>query len=170
MDKRYFVIILIIIFCSINLYYITDISDVVGTASVTVNGYTISIPENFNLLNTYEKSVLINNPNSNLFIAIHPLGNKEYDFNKILLNYQNNTKIKIISSGTININNITVDTIYYENYEDAKNPRNCSIFYFKKNDATFRIEMAGFDYNTERDETINILTFIINSIKKDLKR
>ena len=50
MDKRYFLMIIIIVLSMMNLYVVMNNSDVVGTASVSFGDYIFTSPNNFDLL------------------------------------------------------------------------------------------------------------------------
>ena len=62
MDKRYLLIIVIILICSVNLFLISISSDIIGGASVNFKDYTFSIPKNFDLLSSDDQYVKLNNP------------------------------------------------------------------------------------------------------------
>lgn len=164
MDKRYFLIIFIAIFCLINLYVIADFSDVVGSSYADVGKYTFSLPSDFNLVNSQDSSVVINNPN-NLYIAVFSLDYSDYNYTEGLENLKNSTTVNIVSMGTLNIDNISVDAVYYE---DFKSNSNKSIFYFHKDNHPFRINMENFDIDN-KEYTINALEDIIQSIKLNYK-
>lgn len=167
MDRRYLLIIVIIILGSINMFFIAESSDIIGSASVSFDGYTVSIPKGFSLMNTNENSVVINNPNSNLYIAIYSI-DKDYDYEKFLDNINENNSYKVLSKGTINIKNVTVDSLYYYGPDSRGNVGNRSIFFFEKLDSKFEIQMTNFDYN-HREKTIEALTLIVDSLRDDYK-
>ena len=73
MDKRYFLIIIIFILGCLCMFMVEESSDIIGSASVSFDGYTFSIPNGFTLMNTYDTSIIINNPKTGLFISIYTL-------------------------------------------------------------------------------------------------
>ena len=69
MDKRYLLIILIIGICAVNLYLISNTSDVVGSAYVDVGNYTFSLPNGFVLDSDKGNQVSIINSDTNMHIC-----------------------------------------------------------------------------------------------------
>lgn len=164
MDKRFILIILIIILGVFNLYIISEYSDVIGSASVDVSKYTFSLPKDFILLNTNNQNdVAIYNTKTglNIMVSVIPKYNSSYKFASI----NNDTNTTVLSNGTINRNDITIDSIYYNNVNHGNKPPSVAIFYFKKDDASFKITMDNFNYESQREETIDALLGIIDSIR-----
>ena len=94
MDKRYFLIIIIILICSVNLYMISNVSNVVGSASVDIGNYTVTLPKEFSLYEDDGNRILISNPNNNMNVWIFSnLGdgdnysNKYKEVNDIILDF-----------------------------------------------------------------------------------
>lgn len=166
MDKRYFIIILIIVVCLVNLYVIADFSDVVGSSYTDVGKYTFSLPPGFDLGGSQDKSIaVIHNPKTNMDIAVYSLDKDDYNYSLGLNQLKNNTAVKIVSNGTLNVDNISVDAVYYE---DLSTNTSKSIFYFHKDNHPFRINIVNFDMNN-KNETINNLVLIIQSIRLNYK-
>ena len=61
MDKRYGLILIIFIVCIVNLFIVSDVSDVVGSASAECGDFIFSLPEGFTLYDSNPKHVLIRN-------------------------------------------------------------------------------------------------------------
>ncbi len=166
MDKRYFIIILIILVCLVNLYVIVDFSDVVGSSYTNVGKYTFSLPPGFDLGGSQDKSVaIIHNPKNNLDIAVYSLDKGDYNYSLGLDQLNNNSKINIISNGTLYVDDISVDAVYYD---DLSTNSSKSIFYFQKDNHPFRINMVNVDIN-DKNKTIDDLVFIIRSIRLNYK-
>lgn len=161
MDKRYFLIFFILVISLASLYMISSGSDIVGSASVNVGNYTMSLPNGFSLYDLKDTNVLIINPNSKMYITIYTALNSKD-------NYQNKYSeiekgdYKILSNGTINVKGTLVNSIYYQS---LKNSNNRSTYYFDKEGSSFRILIEGFNYDAQKDETIFIVSDIISSIR-----
>ena len=61
MDKRYLLIIIILIMGLFTLYFITDASYTIGSASATLGEYTFSLPQGFMVEHTEKKHASIYN-------------------------------------------------------------------------------------------------------------
>lgn len=165
MDKRYFLIILIIVICCFNLYMVANFSDIVGDGAIDVGNYTFSLPKDFTLYDTGENEVLISNSDS-MHIAIYTALSKDDNYlNKSQSIMSGNNKI--YSNGSINSNNVVIDSIFCQNLEDNKNYSN---FYFNKDGNNFRLFISNFDYNTQKDEIIDIVTNIVDSMRLNYKK
>ena len=164
MDRRYLLCILIIIMCCINLYIITENSNTVGSASATFNKYRFTLPPDYEVTWLYENSIQIHGKDLREITVESKKPTYTYNYTAItseLLKKPNHT---ILSNGTININGISVDSIYYQTVDENNFVNNRSNFYFEKNNDVFQVGMSGFDYNTERNQTIDTLTYIVDSI------
>ena len=164
MDRRYLVIIFIIIFGCINLFFITEFSDVIGSASVNCGDYTFTIPNDFNLMSADESTVVIHNPVSHLTVAISIIDHNGSNFTADLGRITNNSNNNVFAEGDINIDNITVSSIYYEGPDSKGDVKNRSVFFFKKFDSTFKMQMTNFNF-TDRNETVNVLSGIVDSMR-----
>lgn len=170
MDKRYFLIIIIVLICVTNMYLISTFSDVVGSASVNIGHYTCSIPNDFNVMNTYDSSVVLNNPNSGLSMSINSHEkDKAYNFSKGASQLSKNPSNNVLSNGTINVGGVQVESIYYS-HKDNNITSNRSVFYFEKNNDSFTINMENFDYKNDREKTIDILSVIVDSFRPNYKK
>lgn len=158
MDKRYLLIIGIIVICCVNLYAITTFSDVVGSAYFDVGNYTFTLPEGFTVENTENNHVVIINQNSKMKIHIFSYLSKTDTYKNAYNFVENNSGCTMISNGTIHHNNIAIDSIYY-----VQNGRNSSVFYFNKENNGFKIVLTDFNQKTQHNETINIITELVDS-------
>ena len=165
MDKRYLLILIVVIICCINLSIIVNNSDVVGSASVSVGKYLFSMPEGCHMYKDNGDSVVIQNNNNNMAIYYETDLNDADTFNKRLNYIDNGTTYKILSQGTLTIENITVNSVYYQ----SVNHTNTSAFYFEKDNNQFKIMISNFNYNNDRNLTIDYVTQIIQSTHIDYK-
>ena len=165
MDRRYFLIILIIIVCSFSLYNIAVNSDVVGSATVECGKYTCSIPNGFSLYNSEKTEVTCSDGNGMYIFIYTNLSDKANYSNKIDEINQSKDN-NLISNGTINNNNMIIHSIYYSRDDGT----NRSTFYFTKDDHNFRIIISGFNYEKDRNKTVEIACDIANSMKLNYKR
>lgn len=168
MDKRYILIIGIVSICLFNLYILADYSDIVGSASVDYKNVTFTLPKDFNLLETTNNRVQIHNPNFGYITLTYHDDDSKINFQNYFSNIANNSKYIILSNGTINIENIKVDSVYYQSRLSDGSLNNHSSFLFVKDNTTYEINMANFDYN-DRNSTINNLEIIINSLRPNYK-
>lgn len=165
MDKRYLLILIIIVVCCINLFFIVENSYDIGSASATVGRYTFSMPSGFSLYNSNTNHAYIHNDENNISI------NYDYDISKkdtyeSMLNYINNqTDDKVLSNGTIKINDLEVDAVYFQ----SDNHTNESAFYFEKDNVPFKLMLSGFNYDKDYDLTLDYVKFIIQSTRFDFK-
>ncbi len=168
MDKRYFLMIFIIIVCCSNLYFVSEYSNVVGSASANFKEITFSLPPHFDIVSSNNKYVqLFNQDFGYINVAYSDLNSSATYKNRLDL-LENSSNDKILSCGTINYNNINVDSVYFENNDSDGTINNQSAFYFTKDNLLFRIEMITFDSNN-RNSTIDNLKFIIDSIRYNYK-
>lgn len=168
MHKNYYLIIIILFVCIINLYVIADYSDVVGSASVSFENYTFSLPPNYEVTSTYDFFVQVHNSKLGYAAVEHKSDNFDYNYSAILSNLQSYSNTTILSKGIITVGNISVDSIYYRTVDDNNFVNNRSIFYFEKYGELFQIEMNGFKYD-DVNETINTLEYIVETIKPNYK-
>lgn len=165
MDKRYLLILLIIIICGINLSIIANNSDIVGSTSIGVGHYLFSVPEGFDSYEDNGNSVTIQNKNNITIYIETNLGNNDTYYSR-LNHIENRTNATILSEGTISIENISVNTVYYM----TSNNNNRSVSYFEKDNTTFKIIVSNFNYNDDYDLTLDYVTFIIKSLRDNYKK
>lgn len=164
MDKRYFLIIFILIMGFTSLFFISNNSDMIGTASVNVGNFIFSLPGGFILGHSESDSVALYNPDNNLNMNIQ-LVNGSDTYESQLNWMQNSSSYIILGKGSININNVVVDSIYNKHYYNNNKYTNSSIFYFNMYDNNFKIEITGFDYDKNQNQTIQCLVDVITSLK-----
>lgn len=169
MDKRYLLIILIIIVCLINMSLIVNFSDEIGTASVSVDRYIFSIPSDFSLLDSNDHSVVIGHKDNNFRITVFV--DNDNNFTNRIAKINSTPEDSLLSMGSINCDGVEVHSVYYtHSYDSSKPPLNQSLFYFEKEGASFRVLMSDFNYELDRNNTIDYITVIVNSLRLDYKK
>ena len=168
MDNRYLLIMVVILICLVNLFIISSNSDEIGSASVIVGDFMFELPKNFNILESTGDHISLQNFDTNLNVNVYTNQNKTYDFNKTVSKINNETNVKILSNGTINVNNILVNAIYYTHYPENTSG-NYSAFVFSKDGHTFQINMKNFNYKNDLNYTVEVLDVIVSSIRVNPK-
>lgn len=173
MDKRYLLIIFILVIGGINLALIADHSDVVGTASVNFGNHTFSLPDGFNLGESSEDSVMLIGTNSNLRIEFTALDRNDLNYNETLDDLRNGSDYRVLSNGTIRTGEMTINAIFFtdlvgNNSDEVAN--NYTSFFFTKDNDTYRINVWNFDYENDRDSVISDLSYILNSLRINYKQ
>lgn len=167
MDKRYGLILIIVIVCCINLFIVSNSSDVVGSAATECGNYTFAMPQGFTLYDSDTSHVLIHDSKTGMNINVYSnLGKSDTYDNKI--KEIKSEGFTIVSNGTIKVGDIDVKSIYYTK-ADSTHP-NRSTFFFIKDDNRFRILITDFDLDSDRNYTIDYVSDIINSIKYNYKK
>lgn len=160
MDKRYFLIIIIIGLCAVNLYIISDTSDVVGSAYVDVGNYTFSLPNGFTLFSDQGEQVIIINSDTNMRIYIFSSLEKQDTFSNKIEELKKKGSFQLDSNGTVNCKGKKIPVAFYHSSSE-----NRSTFYFTEVGNDFRIVISGFNYDSQKDEVINIASEIIGSVR-----
>ena len=166
MDKRYVLIIIIVVGCCINLFIISNSSDMIGSASVECGNYIFTMPSGFTLYDSGVNHVLIHDSKTgaNVDVYSHLDSSDTYE-NK--LSQITNDSYTIVSNGTINVEGIVVKSVYYTKNDTQDNR---STFFFEKDGNRFRVLMAGFNLENDRNVTIDYISEIAQSIKYNYKK
>lgn len=154
MDKRWIIILIILIIGLGCMYLIVDSSPTVGKAVCVVDEMTITLPDGFNILKEKKTEVDLKQGNNTANITIIGLGDncsKEYKSN--LKSLKNNPEIEI--------SNATGNTIIYKNITSDKKS---SITYFVKDNRTISVKMNIYE-NWESD-----LSFLMDTIQHNFKQ
>lgn len=167
MDKRYLLIIVIILICSVNLFLISNSSDVIGGASVNFKDYTFSIPKNFDLLSSDDQYVKLYNPEIGRVQITYGDISNDNDYKHRLDYLQNRSDITILRNGTLNIENTTVYSVFFQR-KDSNSIINDSSFIFDQYGHRFTISVAGYDYSSY-NETVDTVIFLIGSLRHNYK-
>lgn len=169
MDKRYLLIIIIVAVCLLNMFLIAKSSDEIGNAAVNFDDYTFSIPRGFSLYESSEDQVMVGNTSNDFRMYVTTLDS--YNAEHKLDQLTNNTNDTVLSKGNVTCGNITVETIYYRHvYNPDKPAINQSVSYFTKFGTPFKITMRGFNYDTDQNETLDDLAFVVNSLRENHKK
>lgn len=169
MDMRYLLIIVLIVFSSISLFFIADNSDVIGSASVNVKNFTFSMPAGMDVLNSYEDRVELHSSKNGFYAAVYVLNENNYNLTKIVGDIQNKHGNTILSNGTINVNGIMVDSIYYKS-ESNGYINNRSTFFFVKDNTAFNIAISTFNYDNDRNLTLDFVTYVVDTLRVNHKK
>lgn len=162
MDKRWILILIILIVGCTCLYYIVDSSTTVGDAITVVNKSVITIPSDFSIGSDDKSSVTLINKKTNETIFIEDLGKSDSAFNcfKEDLNSLDN----ILNNSTVNINNITA---YKIDMQNSTTYSNSSLVYVYSSNHTFAIKFNGY---TDQNELNQDLNFIVSALSPDFKQ
>lgn len=168
MDKRWIlIIILLIVGCSC-MYLIVDSSTTVGDAIYVVNKTVITLPNDFGIGNDAKNSVELIGKHNDEKIYIEDLGKKDValdSFKQNLSAFSHQSKIKLIKNTTEEINNITTYKIYLQDYT-TENITNATIAYIYSCNHTFMIKLTGSN-QAQIEEDLN---FIVTTIQPDFKQ
>lgn len=167
MDKRYLLILIIVIMCFISLFVISNNSDNIGSASVACGKYCLQIPNGFSLYDSGRDNVHIYNGDSGININVYSNLRKNDTFKNRFDLLSNTSDFHILSNGSIDVNGIKVDSVYYE---DTVTNQNKSHHYFSKENNSFRIFVYDFNYNQDLNKTLDYVSIIAQSIKVDYKK
>ena len=162
MDKRWILILIILIVGCTCLYYIVDSSTTVGDAITVVNKSVITLPSDFTIDSDTKSSATLINKNTNENIVIKDLGKSDsaFDCFKDDLNSLDN----IINNSTLNINNITAYEIDFQNLTTKSNT---TLVYVYSSNHTFNIKFDGYENQNELNQDLN---FIVSTISPDFKQ
>ena len=166
MDKRYLFIIVIIIVCCVNLYFISSNSDIVGSASVDCNDYTISMPSGFAFYESSNQRTLIHNEYNGMNLNIYTNLDKNDTFENKYKEINSSKEFKVLSEGEVSVDGINIHTLYYQRNDDHQNR---STFYFEKLDHPFRILITDFNYQNDKNLTMQYIFDIVSSLRVNYK-
>lgn len=165
MDKRYGLILIIVLGCCVNLFMISNSSDMIGSASVECGNYIFTMPSEFTLYNSDINHVLIHDSKTGMNVDVYSKLDKSDTYENKLKQITNDG-FTIVSNGTIKAGDIEVKAVYYTN----KDHQNRSTFFFEKDNNQFRVLMNGFNLENDRDITIDYLAEITESMKYNYKK
>ena len=168
MDKRYFLIMILVIVCFVNLFLVANSSDLIGKATVDVGNFMFSSPHDYNLMDSYDNYVKLEN-SQGITIMLFVLSNPKDNYDNALHTLQNNNNDTILSNGSIYVGDVTVNSIYYRHVVDSK-VSNQAVYYFDKEGSHFKILMSGFrNDESGKNQTIQECIGIVDSLKINLK-
>lgn len=164
MDKRWIYIIIILIIGLSTLYYIVSSSNTVGSASVDVSSFIITLPGDFHIDMTDDAGATIIDRTTDEKLIITDLGKGKSIDNLTRDDLKKSKKMKSvkIENETVSLNNITIKTVFVID-DDTIN----STSYFMKFNHTFSIDAYNFN---DKDTLYDNIDFIIDSLKRDYKQ
>ena len=167
MDKRWILIIIILIAGVSVLYVIANESVEIGKAITTIDNVIITLPDNFKITDQDKTSVEMTNRNSDERISIELIKEKNkakelMDNHLRDLKYEN---VINIENSTENISNFTVYSINYQNMS-SDTPVNYSLNYLDKLNKTFIITTSNYN---DTNSQLNDLTQVIKTLRIDFK-
>lgn len=168
MDKRWILLLTILIVGCACMYFIADSSTTVGNAITVVNKSVVTLPNDFGIGNSEKNSVELIGKHSDEKIYIEDFGRKDValeSFKENLSEFSHNSQYKVIKNTTENISNITTYKIYLEDYT-KENATNTTITYIYSYNHTFMIKIDGSNQNQKEDD----LNFVIRTIEHDYKQ
>lgn len=169
MDKRWILILIILIVGCSCMYLVVDSSSTVGTAITVVNKTVVKLPHDFSIGEGEKDTAELINKNSNEKIYITDLGKKDIaleSFKNALDTLKDNSKIKITDNSTSKINNISTYKISVQNYTDD-NAKNSTFAYIYSCNHTFLIKMEDY---SNIDKLNDDLDFIVGTMTPDFKQ
>ncbi len=169
MDRRWILILIIIIIAVICGYHIATTSNSVGSAIIDVNKSIAVLPHDFSVGDSNRDSVALYKKDQPEKLFIKDLGKGSFGVDEIKKKNQTFTSKDDIEI-TDYKENITDDTqlytIYYQNYSDTKS-LNLSVSYLNTINHTFLIKCSGFRDTADIDANLN---FLSETIRPDYKK
>ena len=165
MDKRWILIIIILIAGLGTMYYIVDNSNSVGSAIVTFGKTTITIPENFSVVGSGDGYVELHNKINSEDITIFDYGKGNTVKNNIQNSIAEITKDKeyeLIGNSTKKINDVSIYNVDFK-FEN-ETVRICG---FYNNNHTYLMMVNGYD---DLNKSTSDLKFIIDTMVPDYKQ
>lgn len=169
MDKRWILVIAILIIGFASLYIIADTSNNVGNAIASVDGVIVTLPPDFTNFQAKEKSVNIENKYTyeKLYFKSIADGDHAYEqYNNTIKDLDNDEDIEITNKTTMKVDNVTAYVIYYQNSSSGE-AKEYIKGYFYDYDTTFVVTMWNFN-STERGNSN--LKFVIENLYPDYKK
>lgn len=166
MDKRYVLILIIILGCCVNLFIISNSSDLIGSASVECGNYIFTMPPEFTLYRSDMDHVLLHDSKTGMDVDVYSKLDKSDTYDEKLKQIPTEG-FTIVSNGTIKADDVEVKSVYYCNNNTHQNR---STFFFEKDNNQFRVLMNNFDMTNDRNATIDYIVKIAESVKYNYKR
>ncbi len=167
MDKKWILILIILIVGCSCMYLIVDSSTTVGSAITVVNKTVVTLPHDFTIGADDKHSVKLINKHNNNEIYLEDMGkiNIAQDcFNNELKKLKSTPDVEIISNITFKIDNIPTYKIDYKNLTTNKN---MTFAYVCVGNHTFTIKMSNYDNSQQINEN---LKYIVSNMHPDFKQ
>jgi hypothetical protein len=168
MDKKWILIIIILIVGCFFLHNIVDSSTTVGNAITVVNKSVVTLPDGFSIGESEKNSVELLDEKTGEKTYITDLGktdSAEKEYNEALQSLEYNTDTYIIDNYTSNINNTNTYLITFENH--TVNTNTVYLAYIYSCNHTFRMEFQNYYDNNGFNDDLN---FIVSTISPDFKQ
>lgn len=168
MDKRWIIIIIILIVGVSSLYVITNDSMRLGKAIDTIENVIITLPTDFKIGEKTQSSVELMNRNTDERIKIDLIKQKNRAhmlMKSKLKEFNSNDTVTNVKNHTQKISNITTYTISYTNVT-SKTPENYTMNFINKLNKTFIITTYNYDNDTAQ---LKDLAYVIDTIRLDYK-
>ena len=169
MDKRWLLILLILIAGLACMYYIVDSSTTVGKAVESINKTYVTVPDGFSIAEAKSASATFLNKATNEKIIVKDIGKQntsEDDYNRKLDTLKNSGDINIVKNTSRDVNGVKVYQITYENLSDA-NVTNLTIAFTNSCDHSFVIKMLHYSDESEMEKDLD---YIVSTIRPDYKK
>lgn len=168
MDKRWILILIILIAGLSCMYWIVDSSTTVGSAIAPVNRSYITLPDGFSIAETKTASATIIDKSTNEKIFVKDIGKEDSalpNFNSKVDTLMKSADIKIISNASKETNGITYYQADYQN--TTGNVTNYTISYVHTNNHTYLIRMQNYDNPSKLEKDLD---YIVNTLRPDYKK
>lgn len=169
MDKRWILIIIILIAAISCGYLIISSSNTVGNAIVDVNSSTVTLPPGFSITGSEISNVELTKKPTSEKIFIKDLGknsNAKLLFDKKLDSFSKNEDIEIFNNGTNSTDEFEYYTIYYQEYSKS-DLDNQSVTYLNKSGHIYLLKFSGYTDMNQMDENLDT---IIHTLNLDYKK
>lgn len=159
MDKRWILLLIILLAGLSAMFYIATISNTIGNAVTVIDDVTVTVPPGFKIIGTHTEDAKLQKEGFNDTIFIKCLGDGDASskaFKTDVKKIKNNGEFEIIkeSNKTVKFSNIT-------------SGKNTTHTFFEKADRTFRMELYNFDNDNELERNMQ---FVIDNIQPDFKQ
>lgn len=168
MDKRWILILIILIVGGYWTYTVVDSSTTVGDAITVVNKTVITLPNDFSILDSDKNSVDLIDEKNNEKIHIEDMGKGDTaleTFNNEIYSLSESSDIHIIKNSTFNVGNTTVHKSDLQNFTNDMS--NVSLICLYSSGHTFSIKFEGYSDENALNEDLN---FIVTTISPDFKQ
>lgn len=165
MDKRWIYIIIILIIGVSALYSIASSSNTIGSATLDVSTFVITLPDQFHIDQAENNMAALINRDTNEKLIITDSGKGDSVDSNIQDTMKKFKKINSveIENNTITYKNITIKTVYMIFDDGTIN----STTYFMKFNHTFNINANNFN---DKESILDNIKFLIDSLERDYKQ
>lgn len=169
MDRRWILLIIILIIGIGCMHYIVSTSPEIGTAIASVDRVMVTLPDGFTNFQTDENSVSMESKytHEKLFFKSSDRGDHAFEkYNHSLKEWKDDDTIKITNKSTMKIDNVTVYVICYQNSTSGQIKDYMRAYFYDFN-TTFFITMWNFE---SYDKAESNLKYIVETLYPDYKK